>query len=276
MKKIIINFLFCTTSILGFTQFPSTLTIQPDALTGKDALLWSIMSTTTTHGDPSVKNFGSKDDFQAGEWTWEGSPGTQKAVLGFDLSDLPKDATITSATLSLYHSSGSFWDPLTFGYEPNEVLIQRTTSSWDEGTVTWVNQPSVTVENQVIIPSSTSSNQSFPSIDITKLVEDVLADNNKNLEMMLSSKLKTHYRMKSFATSNHVNSQLHPKLVIEYTTPCTTYRPGPTTGKGALLWSVMSTTTAHGDPSVKNFGVRMIFKLGSGLGKEAREYKKLC
>ena len=135
-------------------------------------------------------------------------------MLGFSLNDLPKNVVITSAILSLYHSSGSFWDPLTFGYESNEVLIQRTTSSWDEATVTWADQPSITTKNQVIIPNSTFVNQNFPSIDITKLAKDVLADNSTNLDMMLSSKLKTHYRMKSFATSNHDSVQLCPMLKV--------------------------------------------------------------
>ncbi|MBD3350933.1 MAG: DNRLRE domain-containing protein, partial [Candidatus Lokiarchaeota archaeon] len=80
-------------------------------------------------------NFGNveKLEVSGGEYTDE-----QKiAYLKFDLSDIPKDATIHSADLFLYTRYGT----------PDEVFCHNSENiNWKETSITWSNKPSYSEE----------------------------------------------------------------------------------------------------------------------------------
>ena len=235
-------------SLIGFQSAAQhTLILQPDAAKGKDALLHGLNYLIAT-------NYGTCPELAANAWTFQGVPGTVRGVVEFNLSEVPAGSTITSAELSLYA-----WDSVTgFGQHStrsgsNECFLQRITGEWDEMTVAWYNQPATTTENQVWIPASVSPDQDYTAIDVTALVTDMVNNPSSSHGFMLRLCDESFYRLLNFASSDHPNSQLHPKLQITYTEPivqdsCITLQPGPENGKDTFVHGLYYlTTTNYGD-----------------------------
>jgi hypothetical protein len=188
----------------------TTITLQPDAAVGEDAIL---------HGlpDEADNNYGDNAQFAADAWTFSGNPGVVRSIINFDLSAIPAGSTIISAELSLYA-----WDTNTaFGQHstlsgPNDCWLQRVTSSWNESTVDWNTQPTTTATNQVSLPASVSATQDYLSIDIAAMIQDMVDNPGTSFGFMLRLQDETYYRRMNFASSDHPNAALHPKLVICY------------------------------------------------------------
>jgi hypothetical protein len=83
------------------------------------------------------------------------------ALLGFDLSVLPADAEVVSATLSVYSS-----DTLSGPYPIRPYAI---TSSWRENMVTWNNQPPTSDRGDPKVPHVP---EGWTVFDVTNLVRD--------------------------------------------------------------------------------------------------------
>ncbi len=187
----------------------TTLTLQPNATQGKDAY-FKILT-------PNL-NQGTHQDFAGIAWTNGGTPTVARSVIDFDLNQIPQNAQIISAKLSLYHNptspnnSGSHSLP----GSNNACYLQRVTSQWDEFTVTWNNQPTTTSTNQVTIPASTSTNQSYPNIDVTNLVQDMIDYPSTSFGFMIKLQNESYYKALLFASSDNANPNLHPKLIITY------------------------------------------------------------
>jgi hypothetical protein len=202
MKKVIFTLILTVGSYLGICQ--TTLILQPDSITGKDAMIWSKSGDTGT-------NKGNINYMGASAWTWNGVFGTQRMLVDFDLTAIPAGATITAAELSLYYFQHSG-----FGFNgDNALYIKRITSPWDESTVTWDNKPSYTDTNEVSVPAFTMGN-SIENLDVTALVTDMVADQNNSHGFLVMLQTEATYRVFNAATSEHTDSSLHPKLVIHY------------------------------------------------------------
>lgn len=199
---------FLATYLIGCS---SIKTIQVKATqNGKDAVL---------HGLPTLVNvnYGQNPQLPAEAWTFSGEAGIIRSVIQFDLSSIPPNAQITKAALSLYawgsetglgkHSSKS---------GSNEGVLQRVTSNWDEETVTWHSQPTTTEVNQLILPLSSSPEQDYIDIDVTKLVQDMSANPESSFGFMLKLKTEEKYRALNFCSKDHADPLKHPKLVVEY------------------------------------------------------------
>ena len=198
-----------------------TLTLQPDASTGKDATIWYIESQSTSKGPTNTSNYGYDAEFPAMEWTFDGSYGTKQGLVQFDLSGIPSNSTIVNAQLSLYNcdSCGDPGHALINVSNPNgtnQGLVQRVTSSWDENAVTWNTRPSFTTQNQVILPASTSASEDYTNINVTALVQDMLTNSSTSYGFLVSMQDTTIYRRLIFASSDHINPAKHPKLVVQY------------------------------------------------------------
>ncbi|MCP4124598.1 MAG: VWA domain-containing protein, partial [Bacteroidetes bacterium] len=141
-----------------------TIILQPDAEDGQDAHLSSL--------EPNL-NLGDHKDLNAVAWTSGGQISNVRNVFQFaGLSVIPQSTQILSAKLSLFNNptaSNGFLNGEHSSYSgSNESVIQRVTSSWDEYSVTWDNQPTTTTQNQVTVPQSTSPHQDY-EIDVTDL-----------------------------------------------------------------------------------------------------------
>jgi hypothetical protein len=187
-----------------------TLEYQPDGSTGVDAGVFSCVECGY-----STRNFGNIQEFSAIATT-NGGSSNARALIRFDLSNIPEGAVITSATLSLYYANSPSNGDHRYQWGSNSCKLQRVTSPWDEQTVTWATQPSVSSTNQVILPASTTETQDYPDINVTKLIADIVADQSKNYGMMLRLQTEEIYRQLIFASSDHPDATKRPKLVVKY------------------------------------------------------------
>lgn len=146
-----------------------------------------------------------------GVWT------IQRSLIEFNLSTIPQFSTITNATLFLYSDENSEAYPN--GHEPrsgsNECTIYRITSPWEEYTVTWTNQPSYSPNNAVYVPASSSSFQDY-QIDVTDLVQDMVDFPSSSHGFFIKLVDENYYRRLVFASGDHTNSGLHPKLQVSF------------------------------------------------------------
>lgn len=182
-----------------------TLTLQPNAEDGIDALIFSL--------DPDG-NRGVCLELSAVAWTNGGTPVLVRSLFKFDLTAIPNEAVVESAKLSLYsYNSLGNGSHSTFSGS-NECYIQRIASNWDELAVTWNNQPSISTVNQVILPESINETQDYLDINVTMLVKDQIT--NSNYGFMFKVVTEEHYRQMIFGASDNPDESLHPKLVVFY------------------------------------------------------------
>jgi len=199
-------------AVEGETQL---LILQPNARDGVDALIW------TERPDKPIPD---NQDFQAMAWTWYAlglDGGARRALIDFDLSSIPEDAKIVDATLSLYYNPESPDVPGTNGHSQrdgsNKSILSRITSEWSEEDVTWNNQPSISSDNQIIVKASDANDEDYV-IDVKNLIEDMIANPSNSHGFMYMLDNENYYRAMIFASSDNEDSDLHPKLEIEYTT----------------------------------------------------------
>ena len=95
-------------------------------------------------------------------------------------------------------------------------VIEKITSDWGEHLVSWNNQPSTTGTNSVILEQSSTYNENYIDINITEMVKDMATNQDDNFGFMLKLSTESYSRCLLFASSDHENAELHPKLVIKF------------------------------------------------------------
>lgn len=207
-------FLFLEPNLMAQTYIEKNdpcVTLRPGSLDGKDAFIHGLFSQVNI-------NYGGNNQLAAMTWTFQGTEGTVRGLLEFDLATIPSGSLITSAALSLY----GIGDNSGFGGHSalsgsNSAWIQRVTSVWDEGTVTWNAQPSSTSSNQVALNASTVVDEDYLEVNVTSLVQDMLTFGNNGFMMKMQN--ENYYRRLNFASSDHADPKLHPQLLVCYQLP---------------------------------------------------------
>jgi hypothetical protein len=178
-----------------------SLTMQPGN-EGKDSFLDSRNPTT---------NYGSYEHLYITNTNFQ-----ERALLEFNILDIPANANITSAQLELYYYDGG-------GSSTGHIEAHRLTQSWIEAGVTWnsyngyVSWTSAggdydtTVEDTVSI----SNVYGWYGWNITNLVEVWYNGTYMNYGIILTK--NGNKNSKSFYSSDYSNSDYHPKLTINYT-----------------------------------------------------------
>ncbi len=237
MKKTLTHFLIFCCFVLSFSICFSqtTIVLQPDETTSKDATVWDYQPN---------ENMGAFTDFTANAWTQSGTPSIARSLIDFDLSAIPSNATIISATLSLYyhHSTHTVGHSTISG--SNACWLKRITSNWNEMTATWNNQPSTTTLNEVALPTSINDTMDYPNIDVTNLISDIYNNPSTGYGMMLMLQTEQYYRALLFASSGEIDPAKRPKLTVTYNinTPssdtCIIIKLNNNNGKGkdATVW----------------------------------------
>lgn len=200
-------FLFLMVMLYGLhARAETTLTFQPDATCGEDAPIASLWPDN---------NYEIHHDFIVCAWTFQGNPSTTRVLINFDLGVIPAGATVVHAELQLFHYSS----PNNTGHSnltgPANAWLERVTQPWSENTVTWNNQPLTTTQNRVNVPAPFSTTQNY-TITVTALVQDMLASPSTSFGFMMRQQTESYYRSLLFATSDHPNAALRPKLVVTY------------------------------------------------------------
>jgi PKD repeat protein len=206
MKNIYLKQFFTFIIFFTFNQSFSqtTIILQPGPEDGKDSFIQSLTPLNIN---------GNHQSMFAAAWTYSGYFGITRGLFEFDLSVIPDSVQVLDARLNLYY------DP-TCGHEghygENESYLQRITSSWEEYSVNWNNHPSVTYDNQVRIQTSINPTQNYPNINVTALIIDMINDLENSFGFMLKLQDESKYRSLIFASSDHIDESLRPKLEIIY------------------------------------------------------------
>lgn len=124
-------------------QTPS-LPEGPAACTAEQTSFRSIFIATKdsyVKSSTPATNYGGEDSVTVGSVTLP-SPAESRALMAFDLSALPADAVILTATLELYQTN-----PYISGIV---IHTQALTSTWTENGVMWSNQPGATTADEAV------------------------------------------------------------------------------------------------------------------------------
>lgn len=133
-----------------------------------------------------------------------GDPNNQRALLKFDLSDLPEGVVIDSAELSWTYRSVSI-------PSGRYIYVHRITSDWTDDWATWTNMH----ENFDPTPI-TSFGSGVTAVDITSLVSDWYSGDTNNYGVTIKSEeAGVHYGI-TIWSSEYGTSSARPKLTITY------------------------------------------------------------
>ncbi len=161
-------------------------------------------------------NYGQLEDIHVYTWTQDGQINTNRVLIDFYFNNISTSAIVDSAFLSLYFNYSSSYDRVVNNEEINgaeDMIIQKVTSDWHENTVTWNKQPKTTETNQVTVTKKNSETANYENIDVTNLVQDII-NSEKRYGIMIRHKNEVPYNVVFFASKEHPDKNLHPKLTI--------------------------------------------------------------
>jgi hypothetical protein len=182
----------------------TTVTIKSNPTSSKNATLVS--------SNPS-ENYGNFPEFIASN----NAGGATRSLIYFNLSSIPVDATIVSATLNLYAIPSS-----TNGhYGTNAAVVQRITTSWDENTASWSTPPIASTANQVFTAATSSSTENV-TINVKPLIETMVLNSNNNQGFLFRLSDESGNKSVVYGSSTYSDSTKRPELVITYSLPQTT------------------------------------------------------
>ncbi|ASS48562.1 MAG: hypothetical protein A3D31_07600 [Candidatus Fluviicola riflensis] len=208
MKSLYLSMLIFSST----TIYSQQLVLQPDANAGIDASLGYHDNFNT-----DFNNYGTDTYFKA--FCIPGASGgrnSNRGVIKFDLSALPANVTITSATLELT-ATGYLNSLLPGHFGDNAAYLTQIDATWLENTVTWANAPTISAANQVLIPASSNANQNY-SINVTTMVSNMYANPSINYGFHLSlvNEDPNDAAAIAFFSSDYNVSSSRPKLIINY------------------------------------------------------------
>jgi hypothetical protein len=138
-------------------------------------------------------------------------------LLKFNLSSIPQNAIVSSATLYLYERDNK---------DGQVTYIYRVTSNWNENTATWLlwsllgGDFDSSVSYFTYLPNQ---NNCMVTLDITSLVQGWVNGTYNNYGLMLYSTGPNH--IISYSSKESGTASERPKLDIIYVTP--TFTPTP-------------------------------------------------
>jgi alpha-tubulin suppressor-like RCC1 family protein/fibronectin type 3 domain-containing protein len=170
------------------------LVIQPSAA---DSYL-NQQSTSTNYGTATSVSVMSRTGM------------ARRVPVQFDLSGIPANSTINSATLELYATTVSGSQTLN---------VHRISGSWLENTVTWANQPSYDSTADSSIAGGTAAG--WKIWDVTSLVQEWIDGTSANYGFLVKCSTETGPTSISytFASKENATTANRPILRINYASP---------------------------------------------------------
>ncbi len=176
-----------------------------------------------TYIDPSPANHAESDTLHT--YTGESNHVENAIVMKWNLSALPEDAEIQSASLELYLTAASGDDPYEIGaYRIIGVdpVIETCSGQTYDGTNAWDNNTPLAQDNITAAGSTTAAvdtTRGFKTWDITDMVREWTAVPAENLAILLNADTTaTSDSFRFFASSQAENQALRPKLTITFVT----------------------------------------------------------
>lgn len=158
-------------------------------------------------------NYGSDTLMRAGVYdSASGNFGYTRSYVHFDLSSIPANAVIYSATLK-FHIKEIVGDTL-------DYKVRRLLDSLDESTVTIGNQPDFSEFDADIVLSSTQAGSVY-SFEVNAILQRIVGGAVPNYGWLLQSSNEAYgdTAYVDFYTSEYSDSDYHPELVISYYLP---------------------------------------------------------
>jgi hypothetical protein len=192
------------------------MVLQPGPDEGKDAMI--------TNLEPE-KNFGGHKFFEA---TFLSEPvltvmRLNRSLIEFRLPQTFAPIFIKKVILKLSYEVPLPWDSTIFvGTTASNFIggvLQQVVEPWEENVVTWNKTPKTTELNQVFI-SPFIKNANFIEVDVTRMfVQSSTTDpvTFANYGMLFKLVPENKWPGFRFASSDHPNATLRPKLTIYYT-----------------------------------------------------------
>lgn len=213
----------------------NVVTIVADSVKGKDSEVASINYAVNN-------NYANEKVHYVYAWTQSGTPTTIRTFLWIDLTQIPANATITSASLNLYYDAAFVTVPIA---GQNDFWVERVTQSWAENTITWNNQPTSTIVNRGSSTVFTSSDAVF-TVDVREVIKDIITSGN-NYGMVLKLKDEQPYRNVAFGSTENPNPAKRPALTVAYTTPTTGIKTAEETTLSVYPNPAQNTITIEGE-----------------------------
>lgn len=170
-------------------------------------------------------NYSAQNNFQVGEWN--GGAGRDRSLLKFDLSSIPSNATILSATLRVYDQGLNYSDNIRI------MSVYRVLRAWVAAQSTWNNYSTGNAWGTAGCGNTTTDRESsaigsvsMPATEVAGYVDITLTASaiqtmitgggftNNGFLLQMATETNDMHQFSDETVSNQ-----EPKLVIVYTLP---------------------------------------------------------
>ncbi len=180
------------------------LVLQP-ASDGKDAYVTSAFGQFGT-------NFGTASTMEVSNW-YKYFRTAERGFLDFDLSSLPPNSPVVSATLKIWIDTVA---SKTLNYPPNSLLIKRCLQPWQENTVVWNSGIDSSDFLTTAVPCSVIQSKSFLSANVTNQLKHWSYVPAERFGFYLQLDEYKQLSWLSIASSDNSVVSHHPKLTVNY------------------------------------------------------------
>lgn len=157
-------------------------------------------------------NFGIAESIAKTGYTNDEFGFANRAVFKFDLSSIPSNATVTSATMSVKVYGSKF--PANCYGTPTMLWMGSLNSSWGESTITWNNHP----VNSNPIPVNIACIYGYQDTDLTGYVIGWVENPSTNHGLIILGTESGSMWLRQIYT-REAGGTLVPKLTVTYSTP---------------------------------------------------------
>ena len=207
------NLIGCSTSSAAIsvsgsvtTTLPSkTLVIQPTSAAGIDTWI------TSAFGNQNV-NYPTQSYMEVSNW-YKYFRTADRSLIKFDLSAIPPNTEILSATLKLYIDSVASWTNAA-----QTLFIKRNVQSFSTVGLGWYNQPATTDYQGITIPQTSIASHKYFSANLLDIVNYWVNTGDNNGLKILSNEATTNNYLGwlRIATSDNATTSQRPKLTVKY------------------------------------------------------------
>lgn len=205
---------------IGCTKTTATVNVQSNpnpTLPQKTVVLQpgneGIDSYITTDILNSGTNYGNNSTIEVSNW-YKHFRTLEYGYLNFDLSSLPDETPIISASLRLFVDTINTTN--TNANLPNNLYIRRNTQAWEELTLRWNNSPDSTIFQQTSIPCSTIFSNSYFNANITQMVRHWMSNPIQKFGLLLQLEKHNQTTWIQILSSDYPVAAYRPKLTITY------------------------------------------------------------
>jgi hypothetical protein len=208
-------------SVMDYGAFANLLISIIDK---SDSLTWISDTSKVSNQDANVNSLYGDLNYEESvlnyicAWTYNLDSFIIRTYLKFDLSSFPQNAGVISACLNMFNPHDTILDHTHSDSEifgSNAFYIRRVNGPWNSRTITWNNQPEFIDKDKVYSKASQLIDQDY-SIDVTEMVKEMIKNPESNYGFMIMLENESYYRKICFASLENPDTNLRPRLEINY------------------------------------------------------------